>query len=172
MASPLLLSTGKVFDSKHIFAQPKADIDLTNANTSVTLETITLDLKNLSNQVLLTGAINFRFIVSNTDPTNELNVTELGPLTLTITSNGTSIYEAKIGEVGTGTVRTIPANSTYTSYDNLSFEWYDDPVTSSLSSSTVVYEFIVSVPPTIPNGETITISADDDFYSLTVAEIQ
>ncbi|MGH4120172.1 hypothetical protein [Clostridium sp.] len=159
----MILGTGIVVDLKNISKQPAADIVLDSVTTSVVLGTLTLDMKNINNKVLLSGAIGFRF---NATPETVALITELGPLLLTITSNGTEIYAARIGETGVSIVEP------YVGYNTLGFEWLDDPVTSSICNTTVVYEFILSVPDTIAVTENVTISAIEDYYSLTAMEVQ
>jgi len=164
MSNSLILNTAVVVDLKNISAQPGDTIILDSVNTSVSLGTLTLDLKNINNKVLLSGAIGFEFNV--TPLIGSLPVTQLGPLLLTITSNGNEIYLARIGEIG------VSITTAYLEYNTLGFEWLDDPVTASICDSEVVYEFLLSVPDDIAAIESVTIDSATDYYSLTAMEIQ
>lgn len=159
----MILNTGIVVDLKNISAQPDTTITLNSVTPSVILGTLTLDLKNINNKVLLSGAIGFEFNV--TPLIGSLPVTQLGPLLLTITSNGNEIYNARIGKTG------VSIAVAYVEYNTLCFQWLDDPITSSICNSTVVYEFILSVPDTMAAIESVTIDAVGDYYSLTAMEI-
>ena len=163
MSNNLILNTAKIVDLKNISAQPETTIILDSITTSVSLGTLTLDLKNVNNKVLLSGAIGFRFIAS---PLEELPITDLGPLLLTITSNGNDIYNARMGETGVSII------VDYVGYNTLGFEWLDDPVTASICDTEVVYEFILSVPDTIDLAESVVLDQYEDYYSLTAMEIQ
>ena len=163
MPNNLILNTGKVVELKNISATPATTITLNNTTTTVTLGTLTLDLQNINNKVLLSGAIGFRFNAA----VGGVALTLPGSLLLTIKSNGNDVYKARLGEVGLIT----GINLGYIGYNTLGFEWMDDPITTSICNSTVVYDFILTVE-NIGVTETVTLVSGQDYYSLTASEIQ
>ncbi|CAG7838708.1 hypothetical protein Z959_08890 [Clostridium novyi B str. ATCC 27606] len=174
MTQRLLLKTGTL-NIKNISKNATEDTTVTGTTPSnATLESISINLQNPSNSVLLSGSVDFSIYDTTAG-------SDIGPLLLNITRtvNGDTelVYQTEFYLTGVNYLDNLEY------FDNFSFEWLDSNPISSICSNmcsdvdidcpntTITYNFIISNDDGFLSATQTGGVVIDDYYSLTIAEV-